>query len=366
MARILFINKGGMGGPSHSLLKLLAIVRYQYDVQVITSDNGEFGKALQLAGIKHRFLDVRYRSIPGIFWLLKREKIDLVYANSFTAAAWRVLIAAKLAGCKTIWHLREIMTVDAENSLSVRRRIRLVDQIIAVSAASKQSAQKIAPSTPATVVYNGVNPDDFPTDPSAARSYLSGQLGRQPGDTILVSIGTITQRKNQLDAVRAVRKIILENRRIHLYLLGESHPEYLAKLTGLIESFGLQENIHITGFRPDIPQILSGSDICIHTALVDPHPRAVLEALGAGIAVVAYNVDGVGETLVDGENGFLVPVGDVNRLEQSIRKIISNPDLGKKMGAMGRQTVLSRFSAEQNAANVLRVIEKVLRDEVVN
>ena len=95
MARILFINKGGMGGPSHSLLKLLAIVRYQYDVQVITSDNGEFGKALQLAGIKHRFLDVRYRSILGIFWVLKREKIDLVYANSFTAAGRRVLIAAK-------------------------------------------------------------------------------------------------------------------------------------------------------------------------------------------------------------------------------------------------------------------------------
>jgi L-malate glycosyltransferase len=369
MARILFVNKGELGGPSYSLLKLLAVVRYRHDVQVLLDQRAELADILQSEGIPFQCLQVRYRGIPGLFRKLISKQVNLVYLNSFTGSTWRVLLAAKLAGCKIIWHIREIVTVDAQNPYNVRRRIRFADQIIAVSQACRNSVEAIAPHTPVTVVYNGIDLEDFQFDPVQARHYVLEQFGLPADHTVLVSIGTITQRKNQGDAVRAVQKIIQENPKIHLFLLGENNPknlDYLPVLTALINNLRLEDNIHITGFRQDIRQILCGADVCIHTAMVDPHPRAVLEALGAGLPVVAYDVDGVGETLVDGENGYLVPAGDIVLLEQRIRQLIAEPGLRQMFARNGRQTIEKRFSDKQTASSVLRVIEKVLLGEVVN
>jgi glycosyltransferase involved in cell wall biosynthesis len=369
MARILFVNKGKLGGPSYSLLKLLAVVRQQHEVQVLLDQRAALGDFLQSEGIPFQCLEVRYRGIPGLARMLKRQKVKLVYLNSFTGSTWRVLLAAKVAGCKIIWHIREIVSVDAQNPYRVRRRIRYADQIIAVSQACRASVEAIAPHTPVTVVYNGIDLEDFQFDPDQARQYVLKQFDLPADHIVLVSTGTITQRKNQGDAVRAVEKIIKENPKIHLFLLGENNPknlDYLPVLRSLIEDLQLQDNIHITGFRRDINQILCGAEVCIHTALVDPHPRAVLEALGAGLPVVAYDVDGVGETLVDGKNGYLIPSGDIVRLEERIRQLIGDPGLRRTFARNGRQTIQERFTDKQTAANVLQVIEKVLHGEAVN
>jgi glycosyltransferase involved in cell wall biosynthesis len=321
-------------------------------------EQAELADILKSEEIPFQCLQVRYRGIPKLARALKRQKMELVYLNSFSGSTWRVLLAAKLAGCKIIWHIREIVSVDAQNPYRVRRRIRFADQIIAVSEACRISVEAIAPHTPATVVYNGIDLDDFRFDPDKARKYVLEQFGLTADHTILVSVGTITQRKNQCDAVRAVQKIIQENPKIHLFLLGENNPknlEYLPVLTGLIKDLELQDHVHITGFRQDINQILCGVDVCIHTAMVDPHPRSVLEALGAGLPVVAYDVDGVGETLEDG-----------GQLELRIRELIADPGLRKKFAQNGRQTIQNRFSDKQTAASVLQIIEKVLHGEAVN
>jgi L-malate glycosyltransferase len=369
MARILFVNKGTLGGPAYSLLKLLAVARHMHEVHVLLDERAELAEVLKSKEIPFQCLQVRYRGIPRLAWMLKRQQVELVYLNSFTGSTWRVLLAAKLAGCKIIWHIREIVTVNDQNPYHVRRRIRFADQIIAVSEACRASVEAIAPHTPVTVVYNGIDLNDFLFDRDQARQYTLEQFGLPPDHTILVSIGTITLRKNQGDAVRAVQAIIHENPKIHLFLLGEDNPknlDYLPVLTALIKDLRLQENIHITGFRQDINQILCGADMCIHTATVDPHPRAVLEALGAGVPVVAYDVDGVGETLVDGENGFLIPAGDIVHLEQRIRQLMADSDLMRSFAQNGRETIKQRFSDKETAVQVLQVIDKVIHGEAVN
>ena len=69
---------------------------------------------------------------------------------------------------------------------------------------------------------------------------------------------------------------------------------------------------------------------------------------------------------MDDENGYLVPVGDIDRLEQRIRQLIYDSNLRKKLAQNGRRTIQARFSAEQTAANALQVIDKVLQGGKVN
>ena len=337
MARILFVNKGKLGGPSHSLLKLLSVAKHQHDVRVLITKPAELASVLDQEGIRYEVRDVRYRSIPSLYSQLKREKIDLVYANSFTATAWRMLIAAKLTRCKFVWHIREILAVNEANPYRVRQRVRYADQVITVSEACRQSVVALAPHTPTTVIYNGIELDDYDYDTAEARHYVREQFNLSAEDVVAVSVGTITQRKNQMDAVQAIHQLIQENHPIKLYLIGECHPEYTSELQSLIKSLDLQDHVHITGFRRDVPQILRGADIGIHTALVDPHPRAVLDGLGASLPMVAYAVDGVKETLVDGDNGYLVPVSDVAQLTDRIQQLIIDVSLRQRMGQKGRR-----------------------------
>jgi len=124
---------------------------------------------------------------------------------------------------------------------------------------------------------------------------------------------------------------------------------------------GLENNVHVLGFRQDVLHILCGADLCIHPTLAEAHPRALLESLAAGVPVVAYNVGGVKEALVDCETGYLVPVGDVEQLAKRTEQLIADPNLRYKFGQMGRKIAQSRFSVERTSDEVFHVIEKVLQ-----
>lgn len=366
MKRILFVNKSGLGGPANSLIYLLDSLKKQYEISVILGEKGILSEKIKGKGIPVIFHKVRYRSIPFLVKLLRQKKIDIVYANSFTAAAWRVLIASKIARRKFIWHIREILNVDKVNPYRVRRRVRFADQVIAVSDACRKSVKLISPKTPVTVIYNGVDPDDFDYEPEIARNYIVDQFDLSDKATILLSVGTMTPRKNQYDAILAIKQIVNNNPNVHLFLVGHTYPDYVEKINNLTKNLNLKNNVHITGFRRDIPKLLCGADLLIHTALVDPHPRAVLEAMAAGIPVVAYDVDGVSETLINGESGFLIQPGDIRQLELRIMEIIYNRDLKQSIVNKASQTVCEQFSYKKTADDVIDVIENVLHGQMVN
>lgn len=363
MTKILFVDRGKLGGPSQSLLKLLVNAQSEHEVLVLLSGKTELTTELTKYNIKFIIHKVRYRSIPFILQLIIREKIDLIYANGFTSMQWRVLIPAKILNRKFIWHIREILKVDNNNSYLLRSRVRFANQLIAVSSACKRSIKLIAPKTPTIVVHNGIDPNDFNYDPTLSRQYIIQQFGINLNDKIIVNVGTINKRKNQVATIISLSKLIQENSNIHLLFLGGSDNEYQKELISLTKEHGLNNNIHFCGFRNDIPKILCGSDMLLHTAIEDPHPRSVLEAMGAGLPVVAFDVDGVSETIVDNETGFLVPVGDVDLLQNRIHLIMSNSELKKTFGENGRKWVNKNFTSSQTANKILEVIDHVLKGE---
>ena len=123
----------------------------------------------------------------------------------------------------------------------------------------------------------------------------------------------------------------------------------------------LQDRIHLLGLVRDIPELLASADIFLHTSKSEAHPRVLLEAMAAGLPVVAFSVEGNLETVVDGETGYLLPFGDIRGMAAAVRTLLESPELAAEMGRKGRERVRGNFTAAQTADRVALIIDGVLQ-----
>jgi glycosyltransferase involved in cell wall biosynthesis len=140
----------------------------------------------------------------------------------------------------------------------------------------------------------------------------------------------------------------------------ERDPDYCAEVRRLIKQFDLEQHVHLLGFRSDVLRLLASADLFLHTAERDTHPRAVIEAMAAGVPVVAYAVDGVAETVVNGETGRLLPWGAVEDMAATILSLLRSPACVAEMGKRAQARVEQHFTASGTAKHIAQVIDKVL------
>ncbi len=114
------------------------------------------------------------------------------------------------------------------------------------------------------------------------------------------------------------------------------------------------------GQRSDIPQILAGSDIFILSSKWKGFPYAIIEAMMAGLPVVATRVGGVEEMVENRKTGYLVPANDPLALTKAIQRLLEEPELRKKMGQAGREKALRTFTLDRMLTQTQKVYEEVL------
>jgi glycosyltransferase involved in cell wall biosynthesis len=121
-----------------------------------------------------------------------------------------------------------------------------------------------------------------------------------------------------------------------------------------------------SNYSPGVIEILQGCDLMLHVSKKESQGRILLEAMSAGLPAVAYNVGGVGEAILNGETGILLPFGDVKGLVQAVCRLIGNQDERQQMGNAGHQRVNDNFSAEKTAQSVRENIYQVLIRDMVS
>ena len=360
--RVLFVtHTSDWIGPNASLIQLVAHAPDWMDPVVLVPCDGPLTTELERRQIAFRRVQRLDKfAIPRIAGLIYKERIDLVYGNSAHRASRNSLIAAKMCGKPFAYHLREM---SGEGRTRTAAFFRLADAVIAVSQATADSYAQFL-REPATVVYNGVPPEHFDPPLPGTRDRLRQELGIPVEAPVVVHVGNVYQRKAQHLAVRAFQALERRQPNARLLLVGrlDRDPAYVRELKKMISEVDPSGHIHLTGFRPDVRELLAASDVFLHTATEDPHPRAVIEAMAASLPVVAVAVDGVKETIVKGECGFLVePPGDPERLAERLNRIFLAPELARNMGASGRERARQFFSAERTTREVSSLIERVLR-----
>ncbi|MCK4301814.1 MAG: glycosyltransferase family 4 protein [candidate division Zixibacteria bacterium] len=162
--------------------------------------------------------------------------------------------------------------------------------------------------------------------------------------------------------LRAMAKVKEALGEVTLSMAGEG--ELTGELQALAARIGLAENVRFTGFiaNDDMSSFLKSHHLMVMPSLREAFGVAVLEASACGRAVVASDVGGVGEVLIDGRTGLLTPPGDVEGLAEAIIKLARDADLCNRMGQAGRQLVTEHYSWDKSLDMMTGLYEQVIHE----
>lgn len=356
--RILFVSyTADWTGPTHSLTLLLEHLDREFEPWVLLPGRGRFSDALKNRGVPFVSLPslTKWR-IPAMARLIRRHRFDLVYGNNTSGVCRNAMIAAKLVRVPFIGHVREMGVPGGWRQFGF---LRFSDAVVAISEACARSVEHYVDPERLYVVHNAVDPADFDRGPETEAAGLPDL----PADAFLItSVAHILPRKCQHLAVEAMSRLVRDFPESHLLLVGASDrdPSYTRRVRDTIARLGLERHVHLTGFREDVPKLLGLSEALLHTARTEPFGRAVIEAMAAGLPVVAFDVDGVGETVLDGSTGILCRSDDVACLASALRRLREDAELRRALGARGRERVEQHFTASSAARHVQEILQRTM------
>ncbi len=364
MKKILFVSfTSGWSGPTKSLNLLIKYFpRDKFYPVVMGPKNGPFFEYLKDRGVKVIPLpDMKMKDLHRLIYHLFFEKPDIVYGNNFSGRVSNAFLASHILGIPFILHVREMIN---KPSYKEKLMLRKSKAIIGVSNAVVQNIKKFIESSNLNLytVYNGV---DFENIKENFDKDCLKKLDTQCGEhKLIVSISHIIPRKGIEDIIEIsgnLKADKVSNFRVLIFGSTERNKEFAALITKRIEEAGLWENIKLMGFVDDnvLSCVLSQASLYLHTSYKDPHPRSVIEAMGHGLPVVAYATDGVAETVVDGETGFLLRKGDIMGMVKKIKYLLNNPEVAKELGKHGKKLTLQKFNARNTAKQIEKIIESV-------
>lgn len=362
-ARVLFVNHtSDLGGPSISLLKLLKFIDQVYEVAVVAPGDGELFRILEEMGIAGHRAPARgltRLSIPWLCQLITRGRFDLVYGNNYGTGSRNALVAAKLTRRPYVWHIREMLRDGHQRTTFF---LKYADAVIAVSRASARAAKRYLPGREIHVIHNGIEPGEFQLGVEEARDHVRSVLGVPPETLVVANVGAVCLRKGQSYALEMAAGTLRNGSETVFPFLGrlDIEPSYALQAKDLAARLKINGLSVFLGFRRDVPLFLRGCDVFLHTPLWDPNPRVVLEAMGAGLPVVAFDVDGVSDMIDDGKTGYLIPFGDVDAGTEALAELLDNASLRLRMGELGRKRVQAKFTAEETAGRIEALIGDLL------
>lgn len=286
-------------------------------------------------------------------WLAYRRRIDILHCNNHFA--WLdSSVAARMTGCLSLQTFHGVEKPLQEMPRDIRLKCRLAAQlghaVTAVSSASRKMVCTLGDlaEEAVTVIPNGVDLKRFTPSPpqGAARSALRAALGLAAESRLVAHVAGLRPIKDQVTLLRAWRLVrdgcVREPRaRPVLLLVGEG--ECRAALETLAAELGIHDDVRFLGQRRDVDQLLPACDLFVLSSLSEGMSFAILEAMAAGLPVVATRVGGNGELVEEGKNGLLVPPRDPEALAAPLMRLLREPHQRRAMAAQSRRLVEQHY-----------------------
>ncbi len=377
--KILFYNHTGrVSGAEHVLLMILqGLDRSRFDPVLLCPSEGALAElaSRKVKTIEIDSLSARFTSRPDRLWnYLKSfvrvcraarraaidEDPDIIHANSIRAG---LVMSVATFGRRVpiVWHTHDILP---RHVLSTAIRLFALcsrrNSILAVSraVADRFRGLLLRPfkrRVPHIVVYNGIDLQHFYPD-AEMRQAIRHELEIEDDQLVVGTIGQLTPRKGQLELINAFANIAGECPKALLLVIGEAifnrDQDYAANLRQSVDSLALTNRVRFLGQRRDIPRLVRGLDCLVVNSKVEPFGLTVAEGMASETAVVANAVDGIPEVIRDGESGLLVSPDDQRQLIETLRRLLNDSDLRRKLGRQGRLDAGARFSHQRFLAEI--------------
>lgn len=306
---------------------------------------------------KRHALDVTV--VPRIARLIRERDVGIVHTHLFSANMWGRL-AARLAGHPiVVIHEQSVDPWKSGVHFAIDRfLLRWTDAVIAVSNDVKGFYQEKLRRENGIfeVIYNGVDYERF------ASSSVTGKnrklLGIPRQNTVLGVIGRLVHQKALDVLLPAFSAVARSHKDVSCIIIGEGTlRKEMGELAGRL---GIAGRVYFVGPRRDIEDWLSDIDIVVSASRYEGLSLALAEAMASAKPVVATDVGGNAELVVEGETGFIVPPEDIGALSSAILKLINAPGMIASMGEKGRRRVRENFTEDIMAMKVQALYDRLL------
>jgi glycosyltransferase involved in cell wall biosynthesis len=235
-------------------------------------------------------------------------------------------------------------------------------KIIAVSHFTKWELTNYykIPTNKIRVIHNGVDVNKF--KPAADKRRVKTELGFNPDDLAIVSVGRLYARKGLFTLIESMPVVIKRFPTAKFIISGKGQSDEMHKLIAHAERLGVKNNIVFTGYYPDkkLPLLYQAADVFAFSTFYEHHPFAVLEALATGLPVVTTTVGGIPETINSGKNGFLVEPFNPRQFSEKILYLLEHPTFAAEMGAMARKAIVEKYDWRIVVKDAMKVYDEAL------
>jgi len=367
---LMMADEMAVGGVQHHLLGLAeGLQRDGFPVTVVTVPGGYLQKQLKERGIPIESARLRRPfSLGGVrdaVRVLQRHKPAILHTHGGTAGFYGRLAARLIPGIRTVHTYHGIHYLHSGDPIR-RWILRVLDRFLAagtgrtICVASSDYGlvlrAKLARAGRASIIRYGIDLNRF--DGRRKQAVDSAAADRHAA--LIGTVGRLHPQKGQRYFLESAAAVLRAMPSARFRVVGDG--ELRGELENLASELGISRNVEFTGASADVPSHLNDMDIFVLPSLWEGLPIALLEALAAGIPVIATRVDGICDVIDEGKNGVLVPPRDPAALADAILALLQNSSRRRQLAAAGRATVESGYDIRSMIQSIERVYLDVWSD----
>ncbi len=356
-----FTRTMDIGGTEKVIMQLCRYFNNKFNKIVVCSRGGIHEVELNKLGIKHyKINDIEnknpiniIKTFINVFKIIKRENINIVHTHHRMAAFYASIL-------KNVFKFKFINTAHNtfyDKILFTKLALKNAN-IVSVGKKVKENlidVYKLDPNQ-ITVIYNGIEKNDEPIiEIPELKKY------KDDGYFLVGNIGRLSEQKGMEYYIKAIPNVIKKFPKIMFYIVGDGEDK--EKLHQLAKELHVENNLTFLGFRSDVSNVIKQLDLVVLSSLWEGLPLTPIEVFSEGKSVIATDVDGTPEIVIDQYNGLLIKPKCSDDICNGIIKLINCDKERKEMEKNSYNTYLKKFSIEKFQKEYLKYCNEIINEK---
>lgn len=371
MHLIYSLGTGGLENGLVNIINRMPAECYRHVIVCLTEAH-DFKTRITVPGVDvielHKRPGHDLRIYRRLWRVIRSLRPDLIHSRNLNALEmqWVSFLASR---AKRVHgeHGRDVSDLHGQNrkyNLLKKATSTIINRYVAVSQDLAQWLQVTIGVAPEKIsqIYNGVDQNGF-SPKQVDDSVVLPEYLKQDGMLVVGTVGRLAAVKDQLILVEAFRKLVERNPEyrttLRLVIVGDGPLR--PKIESYIADAGLADVSWLPGDRTDIPELLRSMDIFVLPSLGEGISNTILEAMASGLPIVATDVGGNPELVEPNINGILIPVGDSDKLADSIEALVQDPEKRQSFGAASSRKVSEKHNWERTVESYMQVYDQLLQ-----
>jgi glycosyltransferase involved in cell wall biosynthesis len=364
-------------GGAEKYLELLisALRRDRYEPSVVARKGADLGGFVERLGEIGVQLFETTLSGPwdiGGYWdffrIVKKWRPDILHINlpgTYDAQAGLVAPVARAAGCSFVVTTEHLAMVETLWKRRIAKKLSAlwIQRVVSITNSNVHFLTDVhgIPASKIEVIHNGI---DLAGLDGSQSSGLRAGLGMEDSVFLFAIVGSLIERKGHRTLLDAFARVTVAGGGPAALVVVGGGPEE-SSLKRRIRQLGLDKRVFFLGHRENVQGIMREIDCLVVPSVMEGMPFVILEAMAASKPVIASEIYGIPEVIVEDVTGLLVPPARAEQLSAAMLKVMDSPELARKMGVGGRERVKERFTREVTARRVEGVYETLLNPDRV-